>query len=241
MVAHTHTHSFHRFCIHITDQATPATRACGSPSSAYARTPRILKTRTATVAQPTPRGAASTLAAPMCCTPLTRRREWACPLACGACEPDLCASSPCMNGGTCTQRADSATCTPSDLADRVAAVARECCDEPTEDCSAYSVQWFMLPLCLGLCGIIAHGLEQVAASRRAATAAARQCCCHTTSTAARPCRPSRGRERCDNSSPCLRLRLSLSLSLTVLCTLPLGAGGRARGGAAVRLDPSLPV
>ena len=141
----------------------------------------------------------------------------ACPLACGACEPDLCASSPCMNGGTCTQRADSATCTPSDLADRVAAVARECCDEPTEDCSAYSV--VMLPLCLGLCRIIVHGLEQVAASRRAATAAARQCCCHTTSTAARPCRPSRGRERCDNSSPCPRLRLSLSLSLS-LCFIP---------------------
>ena len=60
----------------------------------------------------------------------------ACPLACGACEPDVCASSPCLNGGTCTQGRDSATCKTSDLADRADDVARECCDEPTEDCSS---------------------------------------------------------------------------------------------------------
>ena len=60
----------------------------------------------------------------------------ACPLACGACEPDVCASSPCLNGGTCTHGRDSATCKTSDLADRADAVARECCDEPTEDCSS---------------------------------------------------------------------------------------------------------
>jgi hypothetical protein len=60
----------------------------------------------------------------------------ACPLACGACEPDVCASSPCLNGGTCTQGRDSATCKTSDLADRADAVARECCDEPQEDCSS---------------------------------------------------------------------------------------------------------
>ena len=60
----------------------------------------------------------------------------ACPLACGACEPDVCASSPCLNGGTCTQGRDSATCKTSDLADRAGDVAHECCDEPTEDCSS---------------------------------------------------------------------------------------------------------
>ena len=60
----------------------------------------------------------------------------ACPLACGACEPDVCASSPCLNGGSCTQGGDSATCETSDLADRADAVARTCCDEPTEDCSS---------------------------------------------------------------------------------------------------------
>ena len=60
----------------------------------------------------------------------------ACPLACGACEPDVCASSPCLNGGTCTQGRESATCKTSDLADRADDVARECCDEPTEDCSS---------------------------------------------------------------------------------------------------------
>ena len=60
----------------------------------------------------------------------------ACPLACGACEPDVCASSPCLNGGTCTHGRDIATCKTSDLADRADAVARECCDEPTEDCSS---------------------------------------------------------------------------------------------------------
>ena len=60
----------------------------------------------------------------------------ACPLACGACEPDVCASSPCLNGGSCTQGGDSATCETSDLAERADAVARTCCDEPTEDCSS---------------------------------------------------------------------------------------------------------
>ena len=60
----------------------------------------------------------------------------ACPLACGACEPDVCASSPCLNGGTCTQGRDSSTCKTSDLADRADDVAHECCDEPTEDCSS---------------------------------------------------------------------------------------------------------
>ena len=60
----------------------------------------------------------------------------ACPLACGACEPDVCASSPCLNGGICTQGRDSATCTTSDLANRADDVTRVCCDEPTEDCSS---------------------------------------------------------------------------------------------------------
>ena len=60
----------------------------------------------------------------------------ACPLACGSCELDVCASSPCLNGGTCAQGRESATCKTSDLADRADAVARECCDEPTEDCSS---------------------------------------------------------------------------------------------------------
>eukprot|EP01043_Picozoa_sp_COSAG02_P011290 COSAG02_NODE_414_length_22826_cov_9.001364_8_plen_441_part_00 len=60
----------------------------------------------------------------------------ACPLACGACEPGLCASSPCLNGGTCAEGADGATCKTSDLVDRTAAVTNECCDEPTEDCSS---------------------------------------------------------------------------------------------------------
>ena len=44
-----------------------------------------------------------------------RRRELrACPLACGSCELDVCASSPRLNGGTCAQGRESATCKTSD-------------------------------------------------------------------------------------------------------------------------------
>ena len=68
--------------------------------------------------------------------PTDQAARAACPLACGACEPDVCASSPRLNGGTCTHGRDIATCKTSDLADRADAVARECCDEPTEDCSS---------------------------------------------------------------------------------------------------------
>lgn len=58
-----------------------------------------------------------------------------CPLACGACEVDPCMAMPCAHGGTCTPGAG-ATCAGSDLTERAAAVTRECCDEPTEDCSS---------------------------------------------------------------------------------------------------------
>lgn len=59
----------------------------------------------------------------------------ACPLACGACEPEVCATSPCLNGGTCAHGGDSGTCHASDLAARTAMLTSHCCNEPTQDCS----------------------------------------------------------------------------------------------------------
>ncbi len=63
------------------------------------------------------------------------RARAACPLACGACTPDPCATSPCQNGGSCAG-GDGATCTEVNMASRTADVHNECCDEPTEDCSS---------------------------------------------------------------------------------------------------------
>jgi hypothetical protein len=69
--------------------------------------------------------------------PTDEAARHACPLACGACGVDVCAASPCQNGGTCAPLApDGATCETADLSKRAAAVTAECCDEPTEDCSS---------------------------------------------------------------------------------------------------------
>ena len=98
----------------------------------------------------------------LCADPITADREArsACPLACGVCEPGPCAASQCENGGTCVEIDESAaapdggggkhrrqlqdgdgygtggSCTVSELNARTDAVNHECCDEPTEDCSA---------------------------------------------------------------------------------------------------------
>eukprot|EP01043_Picozoa_sp_COSAG02_P041697 COSAG02_NODE_3479_length_6673_cov_3.496197_1_plen_657_part_00 len=67
-----------------------------------------------------------------------------CPSACGACARTLCATSPCLNGGTCTEREPTGEghrrvqgetgC--SDVSARSDAVNAECCNEPSEDCSS---------------------------------------------------------------------------------------------------------
>lgn len=67
--------------------------------------------------------------------PTDARARTACPLACGACTPDPCSTSPCQNGGSCAG-GDGATCTADNVGSRTADVHTECCDEPTEDCSS---------------------------------------------------------------------------------------------------------
>ena len=110
----------------------------------------------------------SRCASPM--QPTDEAARAACPLACGACEPDVCASSPCLNGGTCTQGPDSAKCKTSDLADRADALWRES-------------------------DAMSRRRIAAAASRRAATLGARLCWYRTTSTAGKPCEQSRETER----------------------------------------------
>lgn len=67
--------------------------------------------------------------------PTDAQARAACPLACGACNVDPCAASPCQNGGSCAH-GDGETCTAVNMASRASEVHAECCDEPTEDCSS---------------------------------------------------------------------------------------------------------